>query len=98
MTEPSPKRTAGLPGGETIKVAIIEDVRTLRDGLSALIDGTSGFECTGRFRSAEEAIERGDVSVKELSQFERLAPTRQGNLELYSDVRGGGCVWGRVCV
>src|SRR5215467_1543214 len=43
---------------ETIRVAIIEDIRTLRDGLSALIDGTAGFQCTGRFRSAEEAIEK----------------------------------------
>src|SRR5215467_2942237 len=48
---------AGLPNSENIKVAIIEDVRTLREGLSALIDGTPGFQCTARFRSAEEAIE-----------------------------------------
>jgi DNA-binding NarL/FixJ family response regulator len=57
------ERAAGTPAEEIIKVAIIEDVRTLRDGLSALIDGTAGFQCTGRFRSAEEAIEklRGDL-------------------------------------
>jgi len=52
------ERVAGSPHAETIRVAIIEDVRTLRDGLSALIDGTAGFQCTGRFRSAEEAIEK----------------------------------------
>jgi len=52
------ERVARSPHGETIRVAIIEDVRTLRDGLSALIDGTAGFQCTGRFRSAEEAIEK----------------------------------------
>jgi DNA-binding NarL/FixJ family response regulator len=57
MNEPDPASTTGLTGAETIKVAIIEDVRTLRDGLSALIDGTPGFQCTARFRSAEEAIE-----------------------------------------
>ena len=63
MIEAISERTAGSPGEETIRVAIIEDVRTLRDGLSALIDGTAGFQCTGRFRSAEEAIEkiRGDL-------------------------------------
>jgi DNA-binding NarL/FixJ family response regulator len=58
MIEAISERTAGSPGEETIRVAIIEDVRTLRDGLSALIDGTAGFQCTGRFRSAEEAIEK----------------------------------------
>jgi DNA-binding NarL/FixJ family response regulator len=63
MIEAISERTAGSPDEETIRVAIIEDVRTLRDGLSALIDGTAGFQCTGRFRSAEEAIEkiRGDL-------------------------------------
>ena len=58
MTEANWQRTAGIPNDETIRVSIIEDVRTLRDGLSALIDGTPGFQCTGRFRSAEEAIEK----------------------------------------
>jgi DNA-binding NarL/FixJ family response regulator len=58
MIEAISERTAGSPGEQAIKVAIIEDIRTLRDGLSALIDGTVGFQCTGRFRSAEEAIER----------------------------------------
>jgi DNA-binding NarL/FixJ family response regulator len=58
MNEALGERTIDSIGAETLKVAIIEDVRTLRDGLSALIDGTAGFQCTGRFRSAEEAIER----------------------------------------
>src|SRR5262249_36326978 len=58
MNEAISEPTAGSPGDDTIRVAIIEDVRTLRDGLSALIDGTPGFQCSGRFRSAEEAIER----------------------------------------
>src|SRR5215813_3085027 len=58
MNEAISEPTAGSPGDDTIRVAIIEDVRTLRDGLSALIDGTAGFQCTGRFRSAEEAIEK----------------------------------------
>jgi DNA-binding NarL/FixJ family response regulator len=58
MGEAIAEGPAGLPDDQAIKVAIIEDIRTLRDGLSALIDGTPGFQCTGRFRSAEEAIER----------------------------------------
>ena len=39
-----------------IKVAIIEDLRDVREGLAILIDGTSGFDCVGRYRSVEEAI------------------------------------------
>lgn len=39
-----------------IKVAIIEDLRDVREGLAMLIGGTSGFRCVGRFRSMEEAI------------------------------------------
>src|SRR5262249_14413958 len=57
MNESVGERTTGSQNPQTIKVAIIEDVRALRDGLSALIDGTPGFQCTGRFRAAEEAIE-----------------------------------------
>lgn len=39
-----------------IKVAIIEDVREVREGLATLINGTSGFSCVGSFRSMEAAI------------------------------------------
>jgi DNA-binding NarL/FixJ family response regulator len=38
-----------------IKVAIIEDMRDVREGLAMLINGTSGFRCVGRFRSMDEA-------------------------------------------
>lgn len=39
-----------------IKVAIIEDLREVREGLAMLISGTNGFSCVGSFRSMEEAI------------------------------------------
>jgi DNA-binding NarL/FixJ family response regulator len=39
-----------------IKVAIVEDVREVREGLAMLINGTNGFSCVGRFRSMEDAI------------------------------------------
>jgi len=46
-----------------IKVAIIEDLREVREGLAMLINGTSGFSCVGSFRSMETAIANiGDVS------------------------------------
>jgi len=43
---------------DTIKVAIIEDRREIRDGLAMLISGTEGFKCTGTYRSMEDALPR----------------------------------------
>jgi DNA-binding NarL/FixJ family response regulator len=45
-------------GPQIIKVAIIEDVRSLREGFWMLIDGTPGFHCTGSFRTMEEALDK----------------------------------------
>jgi len=39
-----------------VRVVIIEDLLEVREGLAMLINGTSGFECTGRFRTMEEAL------------------------------------------
>lgn len=41
-----------------IRVAIIEDNRSIREGLRCLIAGTPGFEVTGAYASAEDAMER----------------------------------------
>src|SRR5437588_10369459 len=41
-----------------IKVAIIEDQRDIREGLASLIKFTDGYQCTGSFRSMEEALEK----------------------------------------
>ena len=38
------------------KVAIVEDQRELREGFSTMINFTTGFECTGVYRSMEEAL------------------------------------------
>jgi DNA-binding NarL/FixJ family response regulator len=46
------------PAHKPIKVAIIEDRREIREGLSMLIGGTEGFLCTGSFRSMEEALDK----------------------------------------
>jgi len=42
----------------TIRVAIVEDRREIREGLATIINGTPGFRCTGAYRSMEEALER----------------------------------------
>lgn len=41
---------------ETIKVAIIEDRREIREGLAMLINGTEGYRCCGSFGSMEDAL------------------------------------------
>jgi DNA-binding NarL/FixJ family response regulator len=42
-----------------IRVAIVEDDRTTRQGLAMLIEGTAGYECVGQYRSVEEALRTG---------------------------------------
>ena len=42
----------------TIKVAIVEDLRDIREGLAQLINATPGYRCTGVYASMEEAIEK----------------------------------------
>jgi hypothetical protein len=53
--------SASLP--DPIKAAIIEDQRTIREGLAALIGGTEGFRCTGSYGSMEEALKKISVGV-----------------------------------
>ena len=41
---------------EDIKIAIIEDMHAVREGLCYLIDSTPGFSCIGGFSSVEEGL------------------------------------------
>ena len=43
---------------ETIKIAIVEDLREIREGLARLINSTPGYRCTGAYASMEEALEK----------------------------------------
>ena len=49
-----------------LKVAIVEDVRSLRESFGLLIDGTPGFQCTASFRSMEEALDRISASLPDV--------------------------------
>jgi DNA-binding NarL/FixJ family response regulator len=51
---------------EVVRVAIVEDIRPLRDGFRTLIDGTDGFHCTGSFRSMEEALDQIKFDVPQV--------------------------------
>jgi DNA-binding NarL/FixJ family response regulator len=42
----------------TIKVAIVEDLREIREGLGRLLNATPGYRCTGVYASMEEALEK----------------------------------------
>ena len=42
----------------TIKIAIVEDLREIREGLARLINSTPGFRCTGVYASMEDALEK----------------------------------------
>jgi DNA-binding NarL/FixJ family response regulator len=43
---------------QTIRVAIVEDIREIRDSLRVLINGSAGFKCIHVFPDAEEALEK----------------------------------------
>ena len=55
-TEAAKSPATNIPA--VIKVAIIEDQRDIREGLAWIIRATEGFDCTGAFRSVEEAVEK----------------------------------------
>jgi len=40
-----------------VRVVIVEDLREVREGLQALIDGTPGFSCAASFRTMEQALD-----------------------------------------
>jgi YesN/AraC family two-component response regulator len=39
-----------------INVAIVEDNKTIREGLSALVNGTEGFKCKGSYPDCESFL------------------------------------------
>jgi DNA-binding NarL/FixJ family response regulator len=61
-----------------ICVAIIEDHREFRDYLTALISGTEGFDCTGGFRSIEEALPKIHARVPDIVLLDIGLPGMNG--------------------
>lgn len=39
-----------------VRVVVIEDLREVREGLTMLINGTSGFQCASSYRTMEDAL------------------------------------------
>lgn len=61
-----------------IRAAIVEDRRDIREGLSLLIGGTDGFECTGSYRSMEEALPRLEQAAPDVALVDIGLPGMSG--------------------
>ncbi len=78
-----------VPAESPIRVALVEDERRTREGLSALIKASPGFECIAAWRSVEDALAnapRGfeapdvlllDLGLPGMSGIQGLGPLRQ---------------------
>jgi DNA-binding NarL/FixJ family response regulator len=56
MNDASSPSAALARASQNIRVAIVEDLQEVREGLMALIDGAPGFECVCGYRTMEDAL------------------------------------------
>ena len=61
-----------------IKVAIIEDQRDIREGLATMLRFTDGYECTGTYRSMEEALDRIKADLPDVTLVDIGLPGMNG--------------------
>jgi DNA-binding NarL/FixJ family response regulator len=73
----SPGRGSGY-SQSLLRVAIIEDQREIREGLSILIGGTDGFEVTGAYSSMEAAIPAIAANLPEIALVDIGLPGKSG--------------------
>ena len=71
-----------------IRTAIVEDRRDVREGLAQLIGGTEGFECTGCYRSMEEALLRIGHARPDVTLIDIGLPGMSGMKEIGSSGSG----------
>jgi len=69
---------AKAPDTETIKIAIIEDQRDIREGLATMFRLTDGYRCTGCYRSMEEALEKIGHDVPDVALVDIGLPGMNG--------------------
>jgi DNA-binding NarL/FixJ family response regulator len=63
---------------DPIRVVIVEDDRDIRDGLCALINGTSGFTCRGAYSTMERALERAAADAPNVALIDLDLPKMSG--------------------
>jgi DNA-binding NarL/FixJ family response regulator len=51
-----PAQNAVMSTPDVIDVVLVEDLREVREGLTALLNGTRGFRCVGSYHSMEAAL------------------------------------------
>jgi len=62
----------------SIRVAIVEDDRAVRENLAVLIDAARGFSCVARCVSAEDALKRLPAAAPEVVLMDINLPGRSG--------------------
>jgi DNA-binding NarL/FixJ family response regulator len=55
---PNPTENYQIPATSSLRIVLIEDLREIREGLTALINGTEGFECVASYSMMETALAR----------------------------------------
>ena len=78
IEDKSPAAPSVTPTPATIRVAIIEDRREIRESLATLIRGTEGFTCTGSYRSMEEALAKIGSQLPDLALVDIGLPGMSG--------------------
>ena len=64
--QPAMPSNGPLSASVPIRVVVIEDLREVRAGLVALINGTNGFRCVGSYASMETALARIDDELPDV--------------------------------
>ena len=66
MTPASDIKSSSSVSSLVFRVVLIEDLREVRDGLAALINGTAGFKCVAAYSMMEAAISRVNTDMPDL--------------------------------
>jgi DNA-binding NarL/FixJ family response regulator len=67
------------PDEKTISVGIVEDDRSLREGLRTIIDGTPGYRCARTFGSVEEALRLIELGLPDVLLLDINLPGMPGS-------------------